>query len=155
MVRAQSVIGFSNTQEEAQERLLNGVMHGTVVKLAVHAKGGPLRQAVRMELRCSYSAHHIVLTSPDQQSYVSSSFAKVEADPVLVLHTVLAAKSGLANQVPVVLDKMTTESAGRTVRVASVALSGKRGLMLRLLSDPPSPPVLNQCQSQPAEMQGG
>lgn len=76
-MRAQSLIGCSKTQEEAQERLLTGVMHGTVVKLAVHAKGGPLRQAVRMELRCSYSAHHVVLTSPDQQSHISSGLPRL------------------------------------------------------------------------------
>ena len=68
MARAQNLTRLSKTQEEAQERLLSGVMLGTVVKLAVHAKGGPLRQAVRMELRCPYPAHHVVLTSPDQQS---------------------------------------------------------------------------------------
>ena len=77
MVRAQSMTGLSQAQEEAQERLLNGVMLGTVVKLAVHAKGGPLRQAVRMELRCSYLAHHAVLTSPDQQSYTSSGLPRL------------------------------------------------------------------------------
>jgi len=39
-------------QADAQERLLSGVMLGSVVKLAVHARSGVLQHPVRLELRC-------------------------------------------------------------------------------------------------------
>ncbi len=39
-------------QADAQERLLSGVMLGSVIKLAVHARSGVLQHPVRLELRC-------------------------------------------------------------------------------------------------------
>ena len=41
----------ARAQADAMDRMQGGVMMGAVVKVAVHAKGGALREPVRMELR--------------------------------------------------------------------------------------------------------